>query len=316
VVREGPLPDADLALVALLGRLDALGYNFVTPTPATHKRVVERPEKKEARDLRDVFGWSLPFSRDLLPADLVALLERGGALLVEGDRCRSRLRASRVENLLFLHGAYPTDRPDAVFLGPDTHRFVRFVGAALAGRGGVRLRVDWGAGAGAGGILAARRLPGASATLVDANPEALRLARINAAAAGVAVETIHGASLDAAPGDPDLVIANPPFIMDEGGPAYRNGGDMLGARLSRDWALAAAKRLPPGGRMLLYTGSAIVAGRDALREALERDLAPLGCGLSYEEVDPDIFGEQLDLPSYRPVERIAAVGAIISRLAL
>lgn len=313
---EGPdpgLPDADLALVELLGRLDALGYDFVTPTPATHERVVKRPEKKEARDLRDIFGWSLPFSRGLLPAELIMLLERGGALLAEGERCRSGLRASRVEDLLFLHGAYPTDRPDAVFLGPDTHRFVRFVEAALAGTGEVRHLVDMGAGSGAGGILAARRLPGVSATLVDANPEALRLARVNAAAAGVAVETIEGASLDEAPGDPDLVIANPPFIMDEGGPAYRDGGDMLGARLSRDWALAAAKRLPPAGRMLLYTGSAIVAGRDALREALERDLAPLGCGLRYEELDPDIFGEQLDLPAYRSVERIAAVGAIISR---
>jgi 23S rRNA G2069 N7-methylase RlmK/C1962 C5-methylase RlmI len=170
-----------------------------------------------------------------------------------------------------------------------------------------------GAGAGAGGILAARRRAGASATLVDANPEALRLARVNAAAAGVAVETVEGASLGDAPGDPDLIIANPPFIMDEGGPAYRDGGDMLGARLSRTWALAGAKRLPPGGHMLLYTGSAIVAGRDALREALSRDLAPLGCALSYEELDPDIFGEQLDLPAYRSVERIAAIGAIISR---
>jgi hypothetical protein len=65
--------------------------------------------------------------------------------------------------------------------------------------------------------------------------------------------------------------------------------------------------------MLLYTGSAIVAGRDGLRAALERDLAPLGCGLDYEEIDPDIFGEQLDLHAYRDVERIAAIGAIVSR---
>jgi methylase of polypeptide subunit release factors len=171
-----------------------------------------------------------------------------------------------------------------------------------------------GAGAGVGGIVAARLLPGAGVTLVDANPEALRLARINAAAAGVAVELIRGDSLDDVPGEIDLVIANPPFIVDAGGPAYRDGGAMLGAGLSHDWALAAARRLAPGGRMLLYTGSAIVAGRDGLREALERDLAPLGCGLDYEDIDPDIFGEQLDLPAYRDVERIAAVGAVVSRL--
>jgi hypothetical protein len=313
VVAEERLADADRALVELLLRLDALGYDFVTPTPATHKRVVKHPEKREARSLRDIFGWSLPFADALVPADLMALLERGGALSRQGDRYRSRLRASRVEDLLFLHGAYPTDDRDAVFLGPDTCRFVRFVNAALAGLGEVRQIVDMGAGAGAGGILAARRLPGASAVLIDPNAEALRLARINAAAAGVAVETIEASSLDGAPGALDLVIANPPFIMDAGGPAYRDGGSMLGASLSHGWALAAAKRLSPNGHMLLYTGSAIVAGRDGLREALERDLAPLGCALRYEEIDPDIFGEQLDLPAYRPVERIAAVGAIISR---
>jgi methylase of polypeptide subunit release factors len=300
--------------VELLGRLGALGYDFVTPTPATHARVVKRPEVDEARSLRDLFGWNLPFSRDLLPADLMALLERGQAVRVEAMRCRSRLRVSRVEDLLFLHGAYPTDQPDSVFLGPDTYRFVRFVKARLARIGAVGRIVDMGAGAGVGGIVAARAVPGASATLVDTNSEALRLARINAAAAGAAVETIEAASLDAVTGPVDLVIANPPFIMDEGGPAYRDGGGMLGSSLSLDWALAAARRLQPGGHMLLYSGSAIVAGRDALREALERDLAALGCGLLYEEIDPDIFGEQLDLPAYRSVERIAAVGAVVTRM--
>jgi len=296
--------------VELLRRLDALGYDFVAPTPATHARVVKRAEKQQARNLRDIFGWSLPFAGETLPADLMALLERGGALAVEGDLRRSRLRVSRVEDLLFLHSAYPTDRPDSVFLGPDSYRFVRFVRAHLPA---ARRIVDMGAGAGVGGILAARMLDGAPALLVDANPEALRLARINAAAAGVPVETVLGRSLDAVPGPFELVVANPPFIMDEGGPTYRNGGAMLGAQLSHDWALAAARRLEPGGRVLLYTASAIVDGRDGLGEALARDLSPLGCTLAYEEIDPDIFGEELDLPAYRKVERIAAIGAIITR---
>jgi hypothetical protein len=308
------LSAADLALVALLRRLAALDYDFVTPTPATHERVLKRHEDEQARSLRDLFGWSRALGDGIVPADLLALLERGGALSVKKGRYRSRLRVSRVEDLLFLHGAFPTDRPDSVFLGPDTYRFVRFVKAGLARTGQVDRIVDMGAGAGVGGIVAGRLSPGASVTLVDANPKALRLARINAAAAGVAVEIVEGDALDDVPGDIDLVIANPPFILDEGGPAYRDGGAELGAGLSHDWALAAARRLAPGGRMLLYTGSAIVAGRDGLREALERDLAPLGCGLDYEEIDPDIFGEQLDLPAYRQVERIAAVGAVISRV--
>jgi len=299
--------------VELLRRLGALGYDFVTPTPATHERVLKRAAMREARTLRDVFGWSLPFARELLRPDLLDLLERAGALAAEGDLHRSLLRVSRVAGLLFLHGAYPTDRPDSVFLGPDTWRFADFILAALAGIGAVGRIADMGAGTGAGGIVAGRARPGARVVLVDCNHAALRLARANAAAAGIAVETIAGDSLDAVPGPIDLVVANPPFIMDPGGPAYRDGGIMLGAKLSHDWALAAARRLEPGGHMLLYTGSAIVAGRDTLHEALEAALPPLGCALSYREIDPDIFGEQLDLPAYETVERIAAVGAIIAR---
>ena len=73
---------------------------------------------------------------------------------------------------------------------------------------------------------------------------------------------------------------------------------MHGAALSLDWALAAARRLAPGGRMLLYTGSAIVDGEDRLEAALRARL-PAGCTLRYAELDPDIFGEQLDEPGYR-----------------
>ena len=60
------LDDGDRALLDLLGLLKAEGYHFVTPTPATHARVLARPGKDRARDLRDVFGWSLPFEPDLL----------------------------------------------------------------------------------------------------------------------------------------------------------------------------------------------------------------------------------------------------------
>jgi methylase of polypeptide subunit release factors len=313
VVGEAALPAADRALAALLRRLDALDYDFVTPTPATHERVVARADMEQASDLRGVFGWSLPFPPTLLPDDLTALLGAGGALSREGELCRSAVRVSRVAGLLFLHGAYPTDQSDSVFLGPDSYRFAGFVTARVARIGTVSRIVDMGAGAGVGGIVAGRLRPEAAVVLVDCNPKALRLARINADAAGVAVETVEAEGLDAVQGAVDLVIANPPFMLDEGGPAYRDGGPMLGARRSLDWAKAAAERLSPGGRMLLYSGSAIVAGRDALREALEEAVPAMGCSLDYAELDPDIFGEQLDLPAYRSVERIAAIGAVIRR---
>lgn len=303
------MTEADGALVELLRRLQALDYDFVTVTPATHARIVARPDKWQARTLRDIFGWSLPFARAALPAGLFALLQRADALEENEAGYKSRLRVSRIGAHLFLHSAYPTDDSQAVFLGPDTYRFVSFLAAALAGRGPVTRLVDMGAGSGAGAICAAASLPGARLILVDANPEALRLARINAEAAGVAVETVEGASLDAVEGKFDLLIANPPYIVDTGGPIYRDGGGMNGAALALEWTLAAARRRSD---VLLYTGAAIVAGEDALRAALERALPALGCALRYEEIDPDLFGDELDKPAYRNVERIAAIGAVIS----
>jgi hypothetical protein len=294
--------------------LRALGpYAFVTPTPATHRRFLER-NRRPARDLRDVFGWNLPFAPELLPPSLLQALERAGLLApAEDGLLRSKVRVATEGGLRFLHSAYPTDDPDSVFFGPDSYRFVRFLRAQLPKIGACGRLVDMGAGSGVGGIVAASLLPGAAIALLDVNPAALRFAAANAADAGVAVELVEGKGPGDVAGPVDLVIANPPYIMDEAERTYRHGGGMNGARLSLDWAVAAAARLSPGGKMLLYTGVSIVGGRDALREALEKALPPLGCTLAYEEIDPDIFGEELERPLYRDVERIVAVGAVIAK---
>ena len=44
---------------------------------------------------------------------------------------KSRVRLATIDDLLFVHSAFPTDPPDAVFFGPDTYRFVRFVRSFL-----------------------------------------------------------------------------------------------------------------------------------------------------------------------------------------
>ena len=106
----------------------------------------------------------------------------------------------------------------------------------------------------------------------------------------------------------------PPFIA-EGGHTYRDGGGMHGGELSFQWVQAGAELLAEGGRMLVYTGSAICSGRDELREALARAFAGNDWALSYREIDPDIFGEELARPVYRDVDRIAAVGIGLTRLA-
>jgi hypothetical protein len=303
---------ADEALIALLRDVEALGYEFVTVTPESHKRVL-RGRGPLARDLRDIFGWSLPFEKSLLPANLWDSLEQGGMAVPEGGSWRSRVRISTIGQRYFLHSAFPTDAVDSVFLGPDSYRFAAFLGREVPRLGNVRRLVDVGAGAGVGAIVAAALAPGAQIAMTDVNPLALRFARINARHAGVETEMVECEGLAGIEGAIDLVIANPPFVVDTAGRAYRDGGAMHGAGLSLDWALEAAGRIEPGGTMLVYTGSAIADGRDGLRRALEERLPAFGCSLSYSEIDPDIFGELLDEPAYDGVERLAAIGVVISK---
>lgn len=302
--------NADAALVELLRRLDAHGYRFVAPTPATHARVVARPDKKTAVDLRDVFGWSLPFSSAALPSDIFDLLGAAGMLVSEGAQYRSLVRVASVDSLLFVHSAFPTDARDAVFFGPDSYRFARFVLNELVGEPAERL-IDIGAGAGVGAVTALAHGRVQQSLLTDINPTALRFARINAAFAGVAIET----SLEpgaASATDMTVAIMNPPFVADDAKRVYRDGGGSLGAGLSIQWSLEAARRIAPGGRVLLYSGSAIVGGLDGLASAVRAGLPP-DCTLRYFEIDPDIFGEELERQGYRDVERIAAIGAVIRR---
>jgi methylase of polypeptide subunit release factors len=199
------------------------------------------------------------------------------------------------------------------FPRPDTIRFADFIVGELRRRADVSRLVDIGTGAGVGGIIAAAELDAPVVQLADINKVALSHARVNAAFAGIKVETLISDGVGSVEEGFDLAISNPPFIFEEDAPAYRQGGGMHGAELSRDWTLSAARKLAPGGRVLLYTGSAIVGGQDALRSALEEELPKLGCTMSWRELDPDIFGEELEKPAYQDVDRIAAIGAVVEK---
>lgn len=298
----------------LLAALARRGYAFVTPTPLTHSRVIARPERAPARDLAGVLGWNLPFAREAVDSEIVALLERADALApASSGHVRATLRVSSLGGRLYLHSGFPTVAEDAVFFGPDSYRFARLITEELTGLGdGVRHVADIGIGAGVGAITAALLCPSARVFGSDINPGALRFARANAAHAGVALETALGPMLDAVDGRFDVILANPPYMADEGERAYRDGGGMHGGQLSLDMARAALPRLNPGGRMVLYTGSAIVDGRDALGDALAELARALGCDLRYRELDPDVFGEELAKPAYRTVDRIAVVAAVFT----
>ncbi len=295
----------DQALLDLGRALREAGYSFVTPTPETIRRVNARPGNQAARDLRGVFGWSRPFGEGLLPAAMLALLERAGALEhlePAAARFRSGVRFSSLEGKLFVHSASPTTAADAVFFGPDTIRYAGLLLRSVERTGRV---VDVGCGSGAGGIVLAPRAR--KIVLSDINPLALRYARVNALLAQVEdqIEIVESDVLRAVEGPLDLVVSNPPYLADHRGRVYRDGGGPRGIDLSVRIAREALARLSSGGRLLLYTASPIEDGRDPLREALEPLLAR--AAFTYAELDPDVFGEELDQPAYASADRIAVV---------
>ena len=56
-----------IALVELGRLLARHQYAFTCVTPETYRRQHARRAAREARDLRDAFGWNLPFATTLLP---------------------------------------------------------------------------------------------------------------------------------------------------------------------------------------------------------------------------------------------------------
>ena len=287
--------------LANLGRaLRDAGYAFITPTPATHRRILARGG--QARTLRDVFGWSRPFPPQLLPETQLALLEEAGALERAGLLLRSRVRFSTLGPLLLAHSAYPTTAPDAVFFGPDTYRFASFLIARAPQR--IGSLADVGCGTGAGGLLLASRA--ASVELLDLNAKALAFARANCELNEVAARVCASDVLSGGSEAVDLVIANPPYLADDAGRTYRDGGGALGTGLSVRIVREALDRLRTGGRLLLYTATPVIEGEHVLWPQLE----PLLRGLrhDYRELDPDVFGEELERPAYERVERIAVIG--------
>ncbi len=294
-------------------------YRFTTVTPSTHSRVNARPGAQTARTLAEVFGWSRPFAPALLAPDALAGLREADLLdTLPGNLLRSRVRFSSLGGALYAHSAHPTTQADAVFFGPDTCRFVTLIESELQRQplgAGARV-LDVGCGGGPGGIAAVRASHAAAPALVlaDISPVALQFARANAALAAVAnVHFAQGDLFAPTSGPFDLIVANPPYLLDAAARTYRHGGGALGGALSERIVAEGLPRLAPGGRLVLYTGSAIVAGVDALGDAVRHTAQATGWPWHYRELDPDVFGEELDTPAYAHAERIAAVALVVQR---
>lgn len=303
----------------VLRQVAAAGYRFTAVTPLTHQRVLARRGREPGATLRDIFGWNLAFEAHALPPALLADMEHAGLVRRTGTLLRSTVRIASLGDDVFFHSAYPTVEENAVFFGPDTSRFARFVLQALTGRKAQqRARVlDVGCGSGAGGVAVARGLAAtgtpAHVFMNDINPLALQYAAVNAQAAGVPVTLAQGDALSAVEGDFDLIVSNPPYLDDAAQRAYRHGGTRLGRALSARIATESLKRLAPGGQLLLYTGVAMVDGEDPFLAEMRPLLEGSGFEWSYAEIDPDVFGEELERAVYAHIDRIAAVGLVVTR---
>lgn len=306
----------DQALLQLGRRLQADGYQFITPTPLTHQRINQRSPGVMAASLRDVFGWSRSFDESLFGDAERSVLVDAGIFEKVGGRLRSAVRWSSLGSMLLAHSAYPTDESDAVFFGPDSYRFARLIQDHLQQRfTPVHRAVDIGCGAGVGALIVARAHREALVLALDINPRALRMSAVNAELAEASNITVyHSDILDSVEGRFDLILANPPYMKDTLQRAYRHGGGALGEHLSLRILEEALPRLNTAGTLLLYTGVAMVAGRDPFLDAARNLLTSDAFGWTYRELDPDVFGEELEKPGYEQVERIAVVALTVTRM--
>jgi hypothetical protein len=299
-----------LAILSVGKALKVAGYRFIAPTPLTCGRVLARPKARVSDALVDAFGWNRPFKPHELDGFYREALDAGGLLTRSGGQCRSLVRFSTLGGMIFAHSGYPTTESDAVFFGPDTYRFTRAVRWLADQAPGFRPQtiIDVGAGSGAGGLYAASIFPGRPRTvLTDINPRALGFARVNAALNEARAEMCHSDVLAAVEADGDLIISNPPYLVDAGARAYRHGGGHWGCALGVRILGEALDKLTRGGRLLLYTGSPIVNGCDRFLEAAEHTLSKRVTTYRYEEQDPDVFGEELEKAPYDSADRIATV---------
>lgn len=308
-------PESDAALLELGHFLKNEGYRFTTVSPLTHSRVNARKGNECAVGLEGIFGWSRPFDHSAVSEDLYMRMHKAGVIVREGDRYRSLVRASTLGDQLYFHSAYPTEEVDAIFFGPDTYRFVTAIEQYLATLSTpVNRAVDIGCGGGPGAISISCLRPSAEVLAIDINPKAIRFTEINSRLAGTpGVHAMLGDLLNNVDGTFDLVVANPPYLIDSDRRTYRHGAGTLGEGLSLDIVDSAMQRLSPGGSLLLYTGVAIVNGNDQFRKAIEQRFQGTKMQWQYKEIDPDIFGEELLHEPYSHADRIAAVVLIARR---
>ena len=177
---------------------------------------------------------------------------------------------------------------------PESELLVETAVARLGNRAAPWDIADVGTGSGCLAIALARELPRARVAATDVCPDALAVARRNAARHGAAGRvTFHrGDLLEGLPGPFDLIVSNPPYVPDgviaalapevsRHDPALALRGGPDGLDTVRRLVAAAADRLRPGGWLVVEVG----AGQSEDTAAIAG-----GAGMQVVDVRPDLQG--------------------------
>ncbi|MHA5056366.1 methyltransferase [Acinetobacter schindleri] len=300
------------ALLYLLNFLKQQDYQFTAITPLSHQRILDRKQNDLNKEitLKDIFGWNLGFKKTDLDPALFSILEEHQLLKFQENLYLSQVRVASLNNALFIHSAFPTIEQDAVFFGPDTYRFAYHLKQYLASRSDpLKRAVELCCGTSAAAVSIAKYFPDYDELIVaDLNPKALLYSQMNIDFAGL--KKIHPIQSDLfvnLQGQFDLIFANPPYLIDPHQRQYRHGGDELdGNALSFRIIKEGIQHLNPQGCIFLYTGVTVTQDGNRFLAHLENLMKQYkNISWSYEEIDPDIFGEELEQPAYQHVDRIA-----------
>jgi len=300
------------ALLYLLNFFKKNSYQFTVITPLSHERILKRKkvQSSEPKTLQDIFGWNLPFSAKDLDQVLFPLLMQAELIQAENDSFVSKIRVASLEDELFIHSAYPTVENDAVFFGPDTYRFYYHFKQYLNHHAQPLQRcVELCCGSSAAAISIVKSYSTVSEMYaVDINPKALFYSEINQTFAGLEnIYPIQSNLFSSLEGNFDLIFANPPYLMDSAERQYRHGGNELdGTDLAFDILKQGITHLSKNGSLFLYTGVAIRSSGNNFLVAVDAWIENYpSFKYTYEEIDPDVFGEELDEMAYQQIDRIA-----------
>ena len=205
--------------------------------------------------------------------------------------------------------------PATLIPRPETEELVQLIIREQAGRVGLRI-LDVGTGSGCIPVALGRHLPGARLTAVDISPEALDVARRNAAKYEVGidfqqVDILRGLPKMAAH-SLDVLVSNPPYVLESEKPLMRPNvlahEPAAALFVPDDDPLRFYHRLAEVGQLLLRPGGALyVEGNEQNVPAVAAAFAATG----YEQatVRADLFGKDRFVRAVAPAAWPGLCGA-------